>query len=356
MRVTQTMIANQTLRHIQSNYSQISKYQDQLATGKKISRASQDPVAATSGMFYRTQVREIEQFQRNISSAQTWVETSDQAVYDVNLAMQRVRELTVQASNDTYDETQRAAVAEEIAQIIDHIADVGNTQVNKKYIFNGTDAGEKPIAQAEFDMSIEQLTEMEGQEEGSIDGAVLYYEGNVYVWSDGAFSSDNEDLPDISIEDFGESVDPDKAVLFGPNAIQMNGENVNLELMKDVEIPVNVNGNDVFSHQMFGDLILLQRAMTDEEADIGHHLQTVDEHMDDILTVEAQIGAKQNRIDLTEARMDQQFVTATRIMSDNEDADISAAIINLVIHESVLNASLGAGARIMQPSLMDFLR
>ncbi|GAK11637.1 flagellar hook-associated protein FlgL [Geomicrobium sp. JCM 19039] len=302
-------------------------------------------------MFYRTQVREIEQFQRNISSAQTWVETSDQAVYDVNLAMQRVRELTVQASNDTYDETQRAAVAEEIAQIIDHIADVGNTQVNKKYIFNGTNAGDKPVDQAEFDISIEQFTEMEDR-----NGAVLYYEGNVYVWSDGVFSSDNEDLPDISIEDFGESVDPEQAVLFGPNAIQMNGENVNLELMKDVEIPVNVNGNDVFSHEMFGDLILLQRAMTDEGADIGSHLQTVDRHMDDILTVEAQIGAKQNRIDLTEARMDQQFVTATRIMSDNEDADISAAIINLVIHESVLNASLGAGARIMQPSLMDFLR
>ncbi|GAK07219.1 flagellar hook-associated protein FlgL [Geomicrobium sp. JCM 19038] len=349
MRVTQSMIANQTLRHIQSNYNNISKYQNQLNTGKKFSRASEDPLSATSGMHYRTQVREIEQFQRNLSSAHTWMETSDQALYDVNTSLQRMRELTSQAANDTYDSEQRKAAAEEIGQLIDHIKDLGNTKVNNKYIFNGTDTENRPIDKSKFDITVEDPN-------APPDGTMLFYEGVLYEFTDGSYQEHG-----IDPEDEGRTpgeIDVSKAVFFESGAISINEDDVELQMMKGVNMPINANGADIFGYEAFGELILLERSMknADSGTEIGAHLDVLDQQLDRVLSAEANIGARQNRIMMTENRMDQQLITATRIMSDNEDVDFAEAIIQLVSHESILNASLSAGARIMQPSLIDFLR
>ena len=60
-------------------------------------------------------------------------------------ALQRMRELVVQASNDTYDESQRKSISEEISQLKEHLVEIANTKVGDKYIFNGTDTLSKPI-------------------------------------------------------------------------------------------------------------------------------------------------------------------------------------------------------------------
>lgn len=63
-----------------------------------------------------------------------------------------------------------------------------------------------------------------------------------------------------------------------------------------------------------------------------------------------------NRLDLVENRLSEQEVIAKRVMSDNEDADMEKVIMNLKTQESVHRAALAAGSRIIQPTLLDFLR
>ncbi|WP_053218576.1 flagellar hook-associated protein FlgL [Virgibacillus senegalensis] len=149
MRVTQGMLSNNMLKNLSNSYNSLGTYMDQLSTGKKINRPSDDPVVAMKGMNYRTQVTEIEQYQRNTSEVHNWMDNSDSALDQATQALQRLRELAVQGSNGTYEDGQRENMAQEVDQLRDHLADIANTKVNGKYIFNGTKTDTPPVIDGE---------------------------------------------------------------------------------------------------------------------------------------------------------------------------------------------------------------
>ncbi|MGV2621480.1 UNVERIFIED_CONTAM: flagellar hook-associated protein FlgL [Halobacillus marinus] len=293
MRVTQSMLSNNMMRNLSDSYRNMGIYQDQLATGKKISRPSQDPVVAMKGMNYRSQVEEVEQFQRNIGEVHNWMDNTDSSLDKATQAMQRIRELTVQASNDTYEEGQRTAVAKEIRQLKEHLGTIANTKVNDKYIFNGANTLEAP-----FDIS----------------------------------DLENSGPP---------SSDP-----------------VLIEVSAGVKIQTNVTGGNVFNQDLFQDLENFASALEGNgtEEELGSFLDTFDGHINNIVNERADLGARMNRVELIEDRLETQKISATKMMSDNEDADIEKVITNLKTQESIHRAAMGVGARIIQPTLMDFLR
>lgn len=291
MRVTQSMLAHSSLRHLNNSFSRLGDLQDQLSTGKKITRASQDPVVAMNGMRYRTQVLEVKQFKRNLSEVYNWMEATDSALDKATQVLHRVRELVQQAANDTYEENQRASIAKEVGQLIEEMATIANTKSNNKYIFNGTNTTEKPV---------------------SFDGTV-----------------------------------------------SENDANVEIELLKGVYIPVNSNPTNVFTDKLFNDLRTIQSALENDETtgeNLTGYLEIIDGHMNNVVNERAEVGARYNRVEMIQARLEEQEVIATRIMSDNEDADLEEVIIHLITQENVHRAALGAGARIIQPTLLDFLR
>lgn len=302
MRVTQGMLTGNMLRNLSASYARLGKYQDQLATGKKINRPSDDPVIAMKGMVYRTNLTEVEQFKRNFSEAYNWIENSDAALDKATQALQRIRELVVQASNDTYEVSQRAAISEEIKQLTEHLASIANTKVGDKYIFNGTDTLTQPV-------------------------------------------------------DLNQT----------PPVVSANTNEVKIELSKGIYISVNVNPTKVFNYDnkakgngLFSDLESLNNNdlndATKSGKDINQYLGYIDKHINNLLSARAELGARLNRIELMEERIDQQEVIANRILSDNEDADIERVITDLKTQEIVHRAALGVGARIIQPTLLDFLR
>ena len=101
MRVTQSMLSNNMLRNLNTNYGKMSKLQEQINSGSKISRPSDDPVVAVKGMQYRVTVDKIEQYQRNMGEAHTWLDSTDESLGLVGDSLHRVKELVVQAANDT---------------------------------------------------------------------------------------------------------------------------------------------------------------------------------------------------------------------------------------------------------------
>src|SRR5690625_4659682 len=149
MRVTQGMLSNNMLRNLTNSYAKFNTYFDQLSTGKKISLPSQDPVVAMKGINYRAQVAEIGQFQRNISEAHNWMDNSDAALDKATAAVQKLRELAIQASNGTNDDQALNSIKEEAEQLQEHLIDIANTNVNGKYIFNGTNTDTAPITKNE---------------------------------------------------------------------------------------------------------------------------------------------------------------------------------------------------------------
>jgi flagellar hook-associated protein 3 FlgL len=286
MRVTQSMLSNNTLRNLSSSFSRLGKLQDQLSTGKKINRPSDDPVVAMKGMGYRTDLNRIQQYQRNIGEVKNWIDSTDDALDKGIQALQKIRELVVQGNNGTLEENQRKYIATEVAQLKEHLSNIGDTKVGGKYIFNGSETNQAP------------------SEVGFQDG------------------------------------------------------DIQLEVFQGIKIQVNTSGKALFQDSgLMSDIDkLLNDLNSNNTSSLGDSIASMEKHIDNFITARANIGARQNRVELMEERLSSQEVFSSRILSDNEDIDIEKVIVEMTTQESIHRAALGIGARIMQPTLMDFLR
>lgn len=294
MRITQSMLSSNMMKNLTASMSRLDTLNTQVATQKKITKPSDDPVVAMKGIVYRRSLEEVEQFQRNFSEAYNWVENTDSALDKAKLAMDRIRELVVQTSNDTYDAEQREATKAEIVQLKEHLVEIANTKFGEKYLFNGTATTTKPV----------------------------------------------------EVSTIGTTVSP-------------NAGKLELELSKDVHIQVNLPASEAFPEDLFADIQKIIDTLEDDTttgSDLSGLIEDLDVHMADNLTSRAKIGARFNRIELMEARAAEQKVVASRILSENEDVDFEQVVTDLTVQETVHKAALSVGARIIQPSLMDYLR
>jgi flagellar hook-associated protein 3 FlgL len=287
------MLSSNSLRNLSNSYKNMGKYQDQLATGKKITKPSDDPVVAMKGMFYRSNLSEVEQYKRNLSEAYLWMENSEAGVEQANEGLQRVRELVVQGANETLSAEDKLALAKEVEQIKKDIVGVANTQVAGRYIFNGTNTTKAPV----------------------IDNGT------------------------------------------GAPQASINTNDYSIEVSRGVSLKSNINSENVFGQKLFDTLQSIQETLEGTgNGDFDTLLKDLDSNLSSLSSERSELGARYNRLEMVEARIDQQEVIATRILSDNEDADIERVITDLTTQESVHRAALSVGARIMQPTLMDFLR
>lgn len=292
MRITQGMLSNNMLRNLSNSYSTLDTYMNQLSTGKKINKPSDDPVIAMKGMNYRSQVIEVEQFMRNTNEVHNWMDNSDAALDKATQALQKMRELAVQASNDTYGSGERDNIKEEVEQLKKHLVDIANTNVNGKYIFNGTKTDTMPINDAN-----------------------------------------------------------------DPLVFNQDGSPVMIEVSSNTKLQANVAGSEVFNEELFAKIDEFITALdTNNQDEIDNSIGALDEGIDNVINARADLGARMNRLDLIENRLSSQEINATRMMSNNEDIDYEKVITKLIAQESVHRAALSAGSRIIQPTLLDFLR
>jgi flagellar hook-associated protein 3 FlgL len=282
------------LFNLQRSNTAMGKYQEQASSGKKINRPSDDPVTAVRGMFYRSSLNEIDQFKRNAEDGQTWMTTTDEGLDEVNSVLQRVRELTVQGLNGTNDPSARNAIAQEISQLKEHLGEVANSQIAGKYIFAGTDTKTPP-----------------------------------YNTTNKAF-------------------------------INTNKEKLELQVGQTSKVQINVLGTDVFNNDGNGGIFkVLDGIVSEFSSPTGgttEHLEQLDSQIDNILKERSELGARSNRMGLTVSRLDGLEISTTSMLSKEEDVDISQVIIELKTQESVQQAALSIGARIIQTSLVDFLK
>lgn len=297
------MLSNNMLRNLSNSYSKMGRLQDQLTTQKKVNRPSDDPVVAMKGMAYRMQVDKVEQYQRNLGEVHNWLDTSDDALDQVGEALKRLQELVVDASNDTKTQDDREKILEEIKQLRTQIQDLANTKVGDKHLFSGTNTG-----------------------------TPLFVDGEMV---------DPADYPGL-------------------------GNDVTIGVFDGVQLKVNTNGNELFSNidEMMESIInKIDKLNADGTPaddptgeEISSFLTDIDKQQNAVLEARADIGARQNRAEMMEHRLDTQEVISKKQMSENEDIDIEKVITEMITQESVHRVALSVGARIIQPSLVDFLR
>jgi flagellar hook-associated protein 3 len=158
MRITNNMLVQDLLWNANRNLSSLSEKQNQLSSGQRVTRPSDDPVAVTQILKYKSDIRAAEQYGENIKSALGWLEVSESAIDDVKEILQRVRELTVQAANgsNTPEDTQK--VQTEVAQLKDELVSLGNSTIAGRYIFSGLQT-DKALFNKDGSYNIDMTTE-----------------------------------------------------------------------------------------------------------------------------------------------------------------------------------------------------
>ena len=301
MRITQGVLINNMLRNYNKNMAKMDKLYTQLATRTRINTPSDDPAGLVTSLRLRTKLHQNEQYKKNVSDALSCIEIADSSLNNYNSVLQRVRELTVKASNGTNEQSSLKAIADELKQLKDEIGDIANTTLDDRYIFGGTRTMDK-----------------------------------VYDKASGQWLG--------------------------------NANPINYEIGENITLQVNLTG-EVFDVDFSTDppelagsiFATLDKLIADVENGLyeeigGADLAKLDEHINNLLSYRSEVGAKMNRLEMVNSRLEDTEVNYTKLLSDNEGVNMAKVIVELTNQENIYRASLAAGARIIQPSLVDFLR
>lgn len=304
MRITDSFRFRVVTENLNSSRERMTDLQEQLATGKRINRPSDDPEAISNTMKLRAILETNFQFQENIQDGVTQLTAQEEALNQVYEILAQVKEITLEGASDSI--TVRSSLAQQLGLILDNILEIANTKFNGKYIFGGTETLNKPF------MLNENVVRFD------LDEPVVDYRGNLGKW--------------------------------------------NRQINENTTVEVNLNGKEVFD-QAAGDgvdifqlIFDLKKLMVQEDTQgINAKIEDVDKGIEQVLKAFLKIGTRKQLVLFNEDRFTSQNIQVRATMSNLEDTDFGEAFIAFKAEENALNSALSAGARVVSPSLLDFL-
>jgi flagellar hook-associated protein 3 FlgL len=381
--------------------SQLAKTQSQVASGKRILTPADDPVGATRMQDLLQQLSGNEQYARNIVSARNRLSLEDQTLTDVGDELNRIRELTVQASNDTLDVNSRRMIQTEISGRLAALVDVANRRdAQGEYLFAGLASSTQPFArgpagvtyQGDQGQRLQQISDTQRVADGDSGFDVFQRigEGNgTFVtaaaptntgtgsigvgsvtdraaWSGGNFtlqfvSGSNWQVVDGTLP--VPNVLAAGAYVSG-QAISFNGIQfaVNGQPAAGDQFTVRPAGNtDLFS--TLDRLVATLGTNTDDpvaraqfRTALDGSLAQLDRSLDHILDVRARVGTRLNTIETAESAQQDTDLTLQSLLSDVRDLDYAEAVTRLAQQSAGLQAAQQSLAKVGQLSLFDYLR
>jgi len=292
-RVTESSIHSAVLNNLQRTIQKGQQIQEQLSSGKQINRPSDSPTGTVTSMELRGDKRVAQQYARNADDGMGWLNTLDSTLSSASTLVNRARDLTVQGmSGGTNDAQSRAALATEIDGIKDSLIGYANTQYLGRPVFGGTTTGE-----------------------------VAYDPTGAYT---------------------GDAGQTTRTV--GQNS----------------KVRVDVNGPEAFGtgdSQMFAVLQGISDSLRSGDSDaLGESLKKLDSSSDIMKNAHSDVGARYNRVEQMQLSAQDRLLSVTSQLSDVEDIDLPKTIMDMQLQQTSYQAALAAAAKVIQPSLIDYLR
>jgi len=301
LRVTQQILVDRTLNNLSEQSRRILQIQEQLSTGRRVVNVSDDPLAARLGVNTRTRINQNEQFVKNINFARPPLAETATNLMNLIDVVQRARELTLRAGNDSLQQPELDAVAEEIDELLEQSFNIGNHITNNRYLFAGTRS------------------------------------------TNPAFSATRNAQGEITSVTF-----------------EGNDEAVRIAISEGVQVQINEPGTEVFRdqvdiHQLLIDIRGDMRA-GDTNALRDVRIGELNSANEQLLSAVARVGATQNRVEAVSNNTQDFNLRLEETLSDAIDADFARTITELNAQNNAFQAALNATARVIQPSLLDFVR
>lgn len=292
-RVTERSIATNVLNGLQGNLQRLGDIQQQLSSGKQVSQPSDSPTAAIEIMQYRGELAKTQQYSRNADDALGWLGTVDSAVSSMISNVQRARDLTLTGmSNGTGGSTDARAA---LAAEVDQIRQSLIGVANTRYL-------DRPVFG------------------GTTAGTAALDSTGAYVGDNGVVMRTVGDNVKVTVGESG-------TTFFG------TGTNQVFTVLSDISNHLSTDPT-----QLAGDLDRLDTAM--------HTLQTA----------QSTVGARYNQVQQMQQAANNRIDALTAQLSDVEDIDLPKTITSMSLQQTAYQAALGAAAKVIQPSLVDFLR
>lgn len=309
MRITNNMLSQNYLNNLNKNMTSMNKYQSQLTSNRRITKLSDDPVGAISSLAVRTKIDRLTQHSRNIDDAKAWLTQSETSTSEINEVIKSLYEETIKISNDTLSETDKKSSLQLIEQLRSHLVQVGNATFGNKYIFGGYNTTKQPFEE--------------------VGGKILY---------------NGVDLATGSAVDIA----------------KLQSQNVEYEIGTGINTKASLTGIDLFGkgeNNLFQILDgLISKVSTGAtSSEISEFTGKLLDKQADILVQTTDIGGRIKRLDLVASRYELDQINYETVKSNVEDIDTSEVIMKLKLTEASYNTALAIGAKIIQPSLADFL-
>ncbi len=148
MRVSTQQIFNNAVSQMQKSQTSLAQTQERIATGKELLRPSDDPVAAAQILKLEREVSRTEKFEDNITATERRLQLEETTLDQIDTAIDRLKELTIQAGNGTLSDADRKTIAENVRQVQDSILSLMNTRdAQGEYLFSGSQGTTQPYIQ-----------------------------------------------------------------------------------------------------------------------------------------------------------------------------------------------------------------
>ncbi|ODS32173.1 MAG: flagellar hook-associated protein FlgL [Candidatus Scalindua rubra] len=297
-RVNLETFINTTLTNIQQSTSQMSKLQEQISTGKKINRPSDEPAGARKILNLRSEDLRLDQFSSNIQTATQSLEFGESVLQNTSNMIQRVQELTMQGVSDTVDQNGRNIIASEINQLLESVLQSANSSRSGRYAFAGTKTTTVPF-------------EATRNSKGEI--STVTYKGN--------------------------------------------REKIEYQIGPATTVQINQPGDEVFmDNKLFDTIIKIRDNLANGTVAFARNeLDNLDNAFNSILNSIAKSGGVTSTLELVDNRIADTKLSLKDVLASTESADITELVLKLKEQENIFQASLASGALIFRTSILDFL-
>ncbi|MCL3860845.1 flagellar hook-associated protein FlgL [Actinotalea sp. K2] len=291
-RVTHQTVQRTSLANLQMNLGKMSDLQNKMSGGKVITKPSDDPGGTAQALQLRASQRATEQFARNADDGAAWLATIDSTLNTSLASLRRARDLTVQGANSG---ALNQTGREAIAIEIEGIRDAMLSQANTSYLGRSVFAGTSSAATA--------------------------FASGTYDFNGSSGTVERRIAPDITVR-----ADADGSKIFGEGAASVFAllDGIAADLRNGVEV--------------------------------GPRLAELDTHQRAILGELGGVGSRYGQITTAQSSIQKTLMDVKSQLSAIEDIDLAEIIVELQMQEVAYQGALGATARVLQPTLMDFLR
>lgn len=300
VRITHNMMSTSMLSDIQRASGAMARTSGQISSGRRIDSASDDPVGATRALVLQSTLSANAGYKSAAEAARGWTETTEGALSSIVDIVQSTRELIVEANNDTLQPSDRQKLAAKLSEMLEQVKATANARYGDQYVLSGQRSDIPPYAQGASD---------------------------TYAGDTGTVVRTIGPNQPVQINVTGDTV--------------LGGTPGDAKLLDTMRTAIaNLNGGTA------ADLTNLR----------GPVLQQLTNNLDQILTARAQVASAAVRSELASDRIEEIKVTTTDQLSQVIDTDYAEAITRYSSQKTIYQAALQAGAQVIQPSLMDFLR